>query len=178
MSHYPAEKRTFRSRLTTLPASSGRSRPTVRERSPLSSVTQLGWASVAPYLWWCSGSSVRHVFRLSVVKRVGAVQVSNTIRRYEGVDTTRTTELTGKINEKLVPELRKLPGFAGYYLIEADNGVMSSLGLFETAAQADESTKFVSQWIRDEHFDTALPNAPKITTGKIVAQSNGVVAVA
>jgi hypothetical protein len=101
-----------------------------------------------------------------------------TIRRYEGVDATRTNELTGKINEKLVPELRKLPGFAGYYLVEADNGVFSSLGLFETAEQADESAKFVAQWIRDEHFETALPNAPKITNGKVVANSNGVHAVA
>jgi hypothetical protein len=97
-----------------------------------------------------------------------------TIRRYEGVDTARTNELTGKVNEKLVPELRKLPGFAGYYLIEADNGVMSSLGLFETAEQADESTKIVAQWIQDENFSSAMPNAPKITSGKVVAHSNGV----
>jgi hypothetical protein len=97
-----------------------------------------------------------------------------TIRRYEGVDTARTNELTGKVNEKLVPELRKLPGFAGYYLIEADNGVMSSLGLFETAEQADESTKVVAQWIQDENFTSAMPNAPKITSGKVVAHSNGV----
>jgi len=97
-----------------------------------------------------------------------------TIRRYEGVDTARTNELTGKVNEKLVPQLRKLPGFAGYYLIEAGNGVMSSLGLFETAAQADESTKVVAQWIHDENFDSAMPNAPKITSGKVVAHSNGV----
>ena len=101
-----------------------------------------------------------------------------TIRRYEGVDATRTNELTGKINEKLVPELRKLPGFAGYYLIETDNGVMSSLGLFETSDQADASAKFVAQWIRDEHFETALPNAPKITNGKVVAHSNGVAVAA
>jgi hypothetical protein len=97
-----------------------------------------------------------------------------TIRRYEGVDATRTTELTGKVNEKLVPQLRKLPGFSGYYLIEAGNGVLSSLGLFETAEQADESTKIVAQWIRDENFDSAMPNAPKITSGKVVAHSNGV----
>ncbi len=97
-----------------------------------------------------------------------------TIRRYEGVDAARTNELTGKVNEKLVPQLRKLPGFAGYYLIEAGNGVMSSLGLFETAEQADESTKVVAQWIRDENFDSAMPNAPKITSGKVVAHSNGV----
>jgi hypothetical protein len=101
-----------------------------------------------------------------------------TIRRYEGVDATRTNELTGKINEKLVPELRKLPGFAGYYLVEAADGVFSSLGLFEIAEQADESAKFVAQWIRDEPFETALPNAPKITSGKVVANSNGLHAFA
>ena len=101
-----------------------------------------------------------------------------TIRRYEGVDTARTNELTGKVNEKLVPELRKLPGFAGYYLIEADNGVLSSLGLFETSEQADESTRVVAKWISDENFNTAIPNAPKITSGKVVAHSDGLVAVA
>ena len=97
-----------------------------------------------------------------------------TIRRYEGVDAARTNELTGKVNEKLVPELRKLPGFAGYYLIEADNGIMSSLGLFETSEQADASTKLVEKWITDENFTSAMPNAPKITTGRVVAHSNGV----
>ena len=61
-----------------------------------------------------------------------------TIRRYDGVDQNRTAELTGKVNETLVPKLEKLPGFAGYYLIEADNGVFSSLGLFETPEQGKE----------------------------------------
>ena len=56
-----------------------------------------------------------------------------TIRRYEGVDTTRMNEVVGKVNETLVPQLRELPGFAGYYLIEADNGILSSLSLFEDA---------------------------------------------
>ena len=97
-----------------------------------------------------------------------------TIRRYEGVDTTRTNEVTSKVKETLVPQLRKLPGFAGYYLIEADNGVLSSLGLFQTSEQGDESTKVVSKWITDENFNTAIPNAPKITTGKVVVHSNGV----
>ena len=101
-----------------------------------------------------------------------------TIRRYEGVDTTRTNEVSGKVKETLVPQLRELPGFAGYYLIEAENGVLSSIGLFETSQQADESTKVVAKWITDENFATAIPNAPKITTGKVVAHSNGIVAVA
>jgi hypothetical protein len=97
-----------------------------------------------------------------------------TIRRYEGVDPTRTNEVTSKVNETLVPQLRKLPGFAGYYLIEAGNGVLSSLGLFETPEQGEQSTKVVSKWITDENFSSAIPNAPKITSGKVVAHSNGV----
>ena len=101
-----------------------------------------------------------------------------TIRRYEGVDTTRMNEVVGKAKETLVPQLRELPGFSGYYLIEADNGVLSSFGLFETSEQDDESKKVVTKWISDENFNTVIPNAPKITSGKVVAQSNGVKAVA
>jgi len=97
-----------------------------------------------------------------------------TIRRYDGVDQNRTVELTRKVNETLVPKLSKLPGFAGYYLIDAGNGVFSSLGLFETPEQGMESTKLVTTWIRDEKLDTMIPNEPKITSGNVVAHSNGV----
>ena len=100
-----------------------------------------------------------------------------TIRRYEGVDATRMDEIADKVNETLVPQLRELPGFAGYFLIKADNGVVSSLSLFETPEQADESTKIVTNWIGDENFNTAIPNAPKITSGRVVAQSNAIPAL-
>jgi len=48
----------------------------------------------------------------------------------------RTAELTTKVNETLVPKLSKLPGLAGYYLIEVGDDVISSLGLFETPSRA------------------------------------------
>lgn len=96
-----------------------------------------------------------------------------TIRRYDGINQDRATELTSKVNETLVPKLSKLPGFAGYYLIEAGGGVFSSLGLFETPEQGVESSNVVASWIRDEKLETLIPNAPKITTGKVVAHSNG-----
>jgi hypothetical protein len=91
-----------------------------------------------------------------------------TIRRYEAVDMTRTDELVKKVDEALVPRLSKLPGFSGYHLIEAGDGVVTSIGFFETAAQADESTRVASGWVRDEKLETALPNAPKITRGEVV----------
>ena len=100
-----------------------------------------------------------------------------TIRRYEGVDATSMNEVVRKVNETLVPQLRELPGFSGYYLIQAGNGVLSSLGLFETSEQADESTKLVTKWIADENFNTVIPNAPKITSGRVVAHISDVPAL-
>jgi hypothetical protein len=99
-----------------------------------------------------------------------------TIRRYDGVDQNRTVELTSKVNETLVPKLSKLQGFKGYYMIEAGNGIISSVAIFETSEQADESTKLAASWVRDEKLETAFPNPPKITTGKVLTHRNGVVA--
>jgi hypothetical protein len=99
-----------------------------------------------------------------------------TVRRYEGVDQSRTPELTTKINESLIPKLSKLPGFGGYYVIESDKGVFTSFGLFETSAQADESTRVAADWVRDEKLETTLPNAPMVLSGKIIAhKTNGIV---
>ena len=100
------------------------------------------------------------------------------IRRYDGVDQNRSAELTGKVNDMLVPKLEKLSGFAGYYLIEAGNGVFSSLSVFETPEQCRESTKFVATWLRDEKLDTIIPNEPKITSGKVVVHSDRVLVAA
>lgn len=96
------------------------------------------------------------------------------IRRYDGVDQARTAEVTRKVNESLVPKLSTLPGFAGFYLIEAGDGVFSSLGLFETPEQGKDSSNVVATWIRDEKLESAIPNEPKITSGVVVAQSDRV----
>jgi hypothetical protein len=90
-----------------------------------------------------------------------------TIRRYEGIDQGRTDELTRKVDETLLPRLSEMPGFKGYYLIE-HNGVMSSIGFFDTPAQADESTRVTERWVREEKLDTVLPNPPMITGGEVI----------
>ena len=90
------------------------------------------------------------------------------VRRYEGIDAKRTDELTRKVGESLTPRLKKLDGFNGYFLIEADNGVMSSVNFFDTSAHADESTRVVAEWLRDEKLEQILPNPPKVTGGKVL----------
>ncbi len=95
-----------------------------------------------------------------------------TIRRYDAIDQEHVADLVKKADETLVPSLTELPGFNGYFLIEAGNGVMSSIGFYDTAEHADESARVASTWVREQKLETALPNAPKVTTGEIVVQKS------
>ena len=96
----------------------------------------------------------------------------STIRRYEAVDQSRVDELIKKADETLVPILSDVPGFLGYYLIQADHGVISSIGFFDTAAHADESNRVASDWVREHKLETALPNPPKVTGGEVVVSKS------
>jgi len=99
-----------------------------------------------------------------------------TVRRYEGVDKSRTDELKRKVGESLLPRLSKMPGFSGYFLIDTGDGVMSSIGLFDTSTQANESTRVAADWVRDEKLETILKNPPKVTDGEVlIHKTNGAV---
>jgi hypothetical protein len=92
-----------------------------------------------------------------------------TIRRYEGVDEGRLDEVAKKVDEKLIPRLSALPGFSGYFLTATGNGVMTSISLFETSAQADESTRVAAKVLQEENLQPIMPNPPKVTSGELMA---------
>jgi hypothetical protein len=91
-----------------------------------------------------------------------------TIRRYESIDQSRKSELVKKIDESLLPTLSELPGFNGYSLVDAGDGVMTSVGFFDTPAQGDESTRIAASWLREQKLDAVLSTQPKITSGDVV----------
>jgi hypothetical protein len=91
-----------------------------------------------------------------------------TMRRYESVDQSRRSEILKKVDESLLPALSELPGFSSYSLVDSGNGVMTSISFFDSAAQADESTRVAGSWLREQKLETALPNPPKITSGDVV----------
>ena len=97
-----------------------------------------------------------------------------THRRYEGIDQSSVEELSRKVNESLIPKLSKLPGFKGYYLMEAGEGVVRSTTLFDTSAQAEDSTRIAAEWTKDEKLEKLVPNAPKVTLRKVIAHETKV----
>jgi hypothetical protein len=92
-----------------------------------------------------------------------------TIRGYEGIDESRAAEITSAANEKLIPRLSELPGFSGYFLVEPANGVLTSISLFETSSQLDESNRIAEKIVQEENLETVMPNSPKIISGELIA---------
>ena len=92
-----------------------------------------------------------------------------TIRRYEGVDESRTAEITSKANDNLIPRLSELPGFNGYFLFEPANGLLTSISLFETSGHLDESNRVAAKVLQEGNLQAVMPNPPKITSGKLMA---------
>jgi hypothetical protein len=95
-------------------------------------------------------------------------------RRYEGIDQKRVEELSREVNDTLIPKLSKLPGFKGYFLMEAGEGVVRSTTLFDTSSQAEDSTRLAAEWMQDEKLEKLVPNAPKVTVRKVIAHETKV----
>jgi hypothetical protein len=90
-----------------------------------------------------------------------------TVRRYEGVDKTRTAELTKKVDETLMPSLSKLPGFSGYFLIKGENDVITSIDLFNDSKQASDSTRIASEWVCTRSSRTCFRTRRRSPTARL-----------
>ncbi len=88
------------------------------------------------------------------------------VRRYEGI--TDDAEAGRLVGESFIPLLKKVPGFIAYYWIDAGDGAMASLSVFDDQTGADESVSLAHQWVQ-ENAATLIPNPPQVTEGVVVA---------
>ncbi len=92
-----------------------------------------------------------------------------TLRRYDGIDESRIDELGRKVNEGLLPRLSEMPGFKGYVLMADGDGAVSSISLFETSSQSEDSSRAAAEWTQEENLETLIQNAPTVTVRKVIA---------
>ena len=90
------------------------------------------------------------------------------VRRYEGI--TDDSEAGRLVGESFVPLLQQVRGFIAYYWIDAGEGVMASLSLFEDQAGADKSVEVAHAWVA-ENAPSLFPNPPLVTEGHVVASA-------
>ena len=83
------------------------------------------------------------------------------VRRYEGI--TDDAEAGRLVRESFLPQLDDIPGFIAYYWVDAGDGVMASLSVFEDKAGADKSVELAHDWIVDNApaFSPTRRKSPK-----------------
>jgi hypothetical protein len=72
------------------------------------------------------------------------------------------------VDEGFVPLLKEQPGFVAYYWIDAGDGAMASMSVFEDRTEAERSVDRAADWVRENNAEL-LPNPPEVTTGEVVA---------
>lgn len=98
-----------------------------------------------------------------------------TIRRYEGVDTNRTDELSKKVAESLARSPAEQASRLRGLLL--DRGRPRRLQLVRAVRDGRAGCRVDSgrsRLVRDEKLETVLPNAPEITSGEVIARQSGV----
>jgi hypothetical protein len=84
------------------------------------------------------------------------------IRRYQ--DVVDTTEVARRAVEEFAPQLREQPGFQGYWVVDAGDGVLATITVYETEDAADQSTAAAATWVQ-ENIPNLVPSPPRVTAG-------------
>lgn len=87
------------------------------------------------------------------------------VRRYK-TDPGSVDELLRRVEEGFVPILSGVPGFKGYYAVDAGDGDLAFINIFEDQAGADESNARAATYVA-EHLAPLLPTPPQITAGQV-----------
>ena len=85
------------------------------------------------------------------------------IRTYQGV--VDTAEVTRRAMDEFAPQVREQPGFQGYWVVDAGDGVVATITAFESEDAAVDANSASATWVQ-ENVPTLVPNPPRVTAGE------------
>jgi hypothetical protein len=89
------------------------------------------------------------------------------IRRYH-TDPDSVDEVARRVNEEFVDIISDMPGFVAYFALNAGQGEIGSVSVFEDQQSAEESNTRAEEWVRQSVGDL-LPTPPDYAAGEVVA---------
>jgi heme-degrading monooxygenase HmoA len=89
------------------------------------------------------------------------------VRCYE-VDPDSVDEIMERAQKGYMPMVSKAPGFIAYYVLDAGDGVVATISVFESQAEMEESSRVAAEWVK-ENLAPFFPNPPRVTSGKVGA---------
>ncbi|MDX1486757.1 MAG: hypothetical protein R3268_01055 [Acidiferrobacterales bacterium] len=87
------------------------------------------------------------------------------IRRYEA-NPGAEAEIARRVDVGFVPIISNAPGFVAYYVVDAGNGVMTTVSIFQDQAGAEESTAMAAEWVK-VNLTALVQGPPEITAGEV-----------
>ena len=86
------------------------------------------------------------------------------IRTYTTSDAPEVRRIT---QEEFVPLVKDLPGFIGYYVVDAGDGRIASITVCDEREDVEESTKRATEWVRDR-LSSLITSGPEVMMGDTV----------
>ena len=90
-----------------------------------------------------------------------------TICRYDGV--TGSAEDVTLAGRRLAAALSAAPGFVSYALLDAGDGVLVAVSIFEQKTELEAADRLVEAWVRN-HLAALLPQPGQVITGEVIVQ--------
>jgi hypothetical protein len=87
------------------------------------------------------------------------------VRRFEGVSDPQKVAKLGE--EGFVPIISELPGFVAHHTVDAGDGVIVGISVFEHKDAEEQSTFLAGEFV-EEHLAPLMPNPPQVTAGEVV----------
>jgi Antibiotic biosynthesis monooxygenase len=89
------------------------------------------------------------------------------IRRYH-TDPDYIDEIARRVNEEFLDIISDMPGFVAYFVMNAGQGELGSVSVFEDQQSAEESNSRAEEWVR-QNLSELLPTPPDFAPGEVVA---------
>jgi hypothetical protein len=88
--------------------------------------------------------------------------------------TSDAAEVAKRVQGEFLPMMRDLPGFVGYYIVDAGDGRIASITVCDDQAGVEESTKRASAWVQ-ERLASLITSGPEVLMGNTtVSETAGI----
>ena len=71
------------------------------------------------------------------------------VRKYK-VDPSQVDEVSRRVADAFVPRVSAVSGFAAYYVVDAGNGILTTVTLGDDSDAVERSTELAAEFVRDE----------------------------
>ncbi|MCH2318723.1 MAG: antibiotic biosynthesis monooxygenase [SAR202 cluster bacterium] len=89
-----------------------------------------------------------------------------TIRSREMVSGSVAT-LMKTIDDGFMPIISNQPGYIAYYVIDAGDGLVTAVSIFEDEKTSDSSNELAQRWI-SEHLGDVVPGKAQVISGTVM----------